>query len=62
MENYYSLTVAAAKLGVSVEAVRRLCHRGTLRHVRWSGRIMVARVEVDSRASGTPHNSRRRAS
>lgn len=45
MDNYLSLREVAARLGISHEAVRRLCHRGTLAHVRRAGRMWV-RVDV----------------
>ena len=61
MENYYSLSSAAERLGVSVEAVRRLFGRGTIRGIRFEGRIFVRRSDVDARAKDTPHNSRRRS-
>jgi len=61
MENYYPLNVAAEKLAVSVEAVRRLYARGTIRGIRFAGRIFVSRADVDARAKDTPANSRRKS-
>ena len=61
MENYFTLSEAAAHLGVSHEAVRRLCHRGTLAHVRKSGRLFVKRVDVERRRAELDEASPRRS-
>jgi len=50
MEKLIGLKEAAVRLGVSSEAVRRLCHRGTMAHVRIAGRLFVRIEEVDRRA------------
>ena len=60
MENWISLKQAAEILEVSVEAVRRLCHRATLGHRRMGGQMFVHVVEVRRRASERPASSRAR--
>lgn len=49
MENYLTLREVAAMLKITTEAVRRLCHRGTLAHVRKGGRMYVRRDVVEAR-------------
>lgn len=49
MENYFTLREASERLGVSHEAVRRLCHRGSLEHVRFKGRMLVRKSSVIDR-------------
>lgn len=46
MENMITLTEAAEILGISHEAVRRLCLRGTLGYVRRGGRYWLRREAV----------------
>lgn len=41
-----TLKECAVRLGVSAEAARRLCHRGTITHVRRGGRIYVREAEL----------------
>lgn len=47
--NLLSLKQAAKLLGVSTEAVRRLCERGTLAFTEIDGRKFVRRVELERR-------------
>jgi hypothetical protein len=61
MENFISLAEAARILRVTPEAVRRLCHRATILHIRMGGRLFVRKSEIERRARQTPSNSRRRS-